>query len=129
MADFTFGLNTSTIRPASLMDKIRIAFQQGNHAVSADYLDDHTRRMLLEQRHYQKRTVFGDEWLRALMMPSRGRVGIPSYLPQKLDKELPMFEAFDARIIAEAHVQQDQFETHDCALKVVALGRIIRFRL
>lgn len=109
-----------------LTEKIRAAFKQGNHAVKADYLDDHTRRMLLEGRHYQKRTVFGDEWLRALMMPSLSKTGIPSYLPHTLDKELPMFEAFDARIIAEAHVQQDQFETHECALKVVALGRIVR---
>ncbi len=33
MADFTFGLNTSTIRPASLMDKIRIAGEAGYDAI------------------------------------------------------------------------------------------------
>lgn len=33
MADFQFGLNTSTIRPASLPDKIRIADQAGYDAI------------------------------------------------------------------------------------------------
>jgi sugar phosphate isomerase/epimerase len=33
MADFLFGLNTSTIRPASLMDKIRITHEAGYDAI------------------------------------------------------------------------------------------------
>ncbi len=33
MADFSFGLNTSTIRPASLLDKIRIAGESGYDAI------------------------------------------------------------------------------------------------
>ena len=38
-----------------------------------------------------------------------------------------MFKSFAARIIAEAHVQQDQYESCDTSLKVVAFGRVITF--
>lgn len=46
MANFTFGLNTSTIRPSSLMDKIRIAGEAGYDAIELwitdveQYLED-----------------------------------------------------------------------------------------
>ena len=41
-----------------------------------------------------------------------------------LTKKLPMFQTMRVRIIAEAHLQQDQYETHPSALRVVALGRV-----
>jgi hypothetical protein len=110
-----------------LTDKVRNAFKRGDRIVDPGYLDDHTERILLERRCYQRRKLFGDEWIRALLSPPSSRARIPTYLPVKLDKDLPMFKSFPTRIIAEAHQQQDQYETHDCALKVVAFGRVVSF--
>jgi hypothetical protein len=36
-----------------------------------------------------------------------------------------MFQRFRAKIIAEAHLSQDQYETNPTALKVVAVARVM----
>jgi hypothetical protein len=38
-------------------------------------------------------------------------------------KKLPLYRRFPARLIAEVHLQVDQYETHPAALKVLALVR------
>jgi hypothetical protein len=108
-----------------MTQKVREAFAQGSRMLPAGYLDTHTQRILLEQRHYQKRSVFGDEAIRSELVPAGSQVPIPTYLPSGLAKKLPMFQRLKVRLIAEAHVQQDQFESHSSALRVVALGRAV----
>jgi hypothetical protein len=105
--------------------RVKEAFAQGNRMLPPSYLDTHTDRMLLEQRHYQKRTVFGELWIRSVLMPAGSQQPMPAYLPESLTKKLPMFQRFKARLIAEAHMQQDEYENHPAALKVVALGRVV----
>lgn len=105
--------------------RVKEAFAQGNRMLPPSYLDTHTDRMLLEQRHYQKRTVFGELWIRSVLMPAGSQQPMPAYLPESLAKKLPMFQRFKARLIAEAHMQQDEYENHPAALKVVALGRVV----
>ncbi len=105
--------------------RVKEAFAQGNRMLPPSYLDSHTDRMLLEQRHYQKRTVFGELWIRSVLLPSGAQQPLPAYLPESLSKKLPMFQRFKARLIAEAHMQQDEYENHPAALKVVALGRVV----
>ncbi len=111
----------------NLTDKVRGAFKRGDRMLDPSYLDNHTERILLERRCYQRRTLLGEEWIRALLAPSASRVKIPAYIPDKLAKDLPMFKRFGARVIAEAHVQQDEYESSENALKVVAFGRVISF--
>jgi hypothetical protein len=111
-----------------LTEKVREAFKQGGRVLDPSYLDEHTERILLEQRAYQKRMVFGEKWIRALLTPGASKLRVPTYIPESLAKELPMFTAFQARVIAEAHVQQDQYESHDTALKTTALGRVVTLR-
>lgn len=108
-----------------MTQKVREAFAQGSRMLPAGYLDTHTQRILLEQRHYQKRSVFGDEAIRSELIPHGSQVPIPTYLPSGLAKKLPMFQKLKVRLIAEAHVQQDQFESHPSALRVVVLGRAV----
>lgn len=112
---------------AQLTSRLKEAFAQGRRVLPAGYLDAQTERALLEQRHYQRRTVFGKPWLRALFRPAGDTTStpIPTYLPESLAKELPMFQRFGARLLAEVHFQQDQFETHPLSLRVVALARAI----
>jgi hypothetical protein len=107
--------------------RLREAFAQPARGLPPRYLEAHTERLLLEQRHYQKRTLLGQEWIRALFTPAPAGAGeaIPTYLPERLAKELPMFQRFRARAIVEARLQLDQFEAHPSALRVVALGRVV----
>jgi hypothetical protein len=107
-----------------LTARVKEAFAQGNRVLPPSYLDSHTERMLLEERHYQKRTIFGQTWIRSLFVPASSQESIPAYLPESLSKQLPMFQRLKARIIAEVHLQQDQYESHPSALRVVALARV-----
>ncbi|WP_437336475.1 DUF2169 domain-containing protein [Sorangium sp. So ce394] len=111
--------------------RLREAFVQTARGLPPGYLEAHTERLLLEQRHYQKRTVLGQAWIRALLTPGGGGGGagageaIPTYLPERLAKELPMFQRFRARAVVEVRLQLDQFEVHPSALRAVALGRVV----
>ncbi|HVY47120.1 MAG TPA: hypothetical protein VHB21_14630, partial [Minicystis sp.] len=119
-------LESSTGVAEGLTQKVREAFAQANRILPASYLDTHTERMLLEQRNYQKRTMWGAPWIRSLMQPQNGSVAVPCYLPDALSKQLPLFQRFKARVIAEAVLQQDEYEAQPVALKVVALGRVVQ---
>jgi hypothetical protein len=107
-----------------LTGRVKEAFAQGNRMLPPSYLDSHTERMLLEERHYQKRTVFGELWIRSLLHPMGSQDPMPAYLPDSLTKQLPMMQRMKARLIAEVHMQQDQYETNPSALRVVALARV-----
>jgi hypothetical protein len=109
-----------------LTDRIRDAWKRGDRVMDASYLEEHTERSLLEQRCYSTRPVFGDDYIRALLAPSAAKTRIPCYLPVVLQKELPMFKSIPTRLLAEAHVAQDQYESNEYALKVVALGRSVQ---
>jgi hypothetical protein len=104
--------------------RIEDAFRKGKRGVPATYLETQTERALLEKRHYQKREVFGAPHLRALLQVGGSSRLVPAYLPEALAKKLPMYVRFRARIIAEVHLQEDQYETHPAALRVTALGRV-----
>ncbi len=107
---------------------LRKLFEQARRSLKLEYLDETVERILLEQRRYQKRTLFGAEWIRALFH-SKGDAkdqAIPCYLPEALEKQLPTMSYFNTRLIAEAHVKQDQYESHPHALRVVTLGRIVK---
>lgn len=101
------------------------AFASGNRLLAPGYLESHTERILLEQRHYQKRTLLGQVWIRALLASVGSSSRVPTYLPQALARELPMFQRFPARLIAEVRPQLDQYETSAIALRVVALARVL----
>lgn len=108
-----------------LTTRIRDAFSQGKRVVPQGYLDAQTERVLLEQRHYQRRIVFGGPHLRALMQPAGSSQQMPVYLPDALAKELPMYQRFKARAVAEVHMQVDQYEMHPAALRALALVRAV----
>ena len=62
--------------------------------------------------------------LRALLQPIGSQELVPAYLPEDLAEALPMYARFKVRLIAELHVQGDQHETYNAALKVFALARV-----
>jgi hypothetical protein len=109
----------------SLTARVKEAFAQGNRMLPPSYLESHTERILMEQRHYQRRTVFGALFIRSMLSAFGTQTPIPTYVPDSLSKKLPMFQRLKVRLICEAHGQQDQFESHSSALRVVVLGRVL----
>lgn len=108
-----------------LILRLREAFAQTPRGVPTGHFEARTEQLLLERRSYQKRTVMGQEWIRASFTPGDGGEAIPTYLPASLAKELPMFPAFRARLIAEVRPRVDHAEAHPIALRVAALARLI----
>lgn len=102
---------------------IREAFGRSSSTASIDLVDQEIERTLLEQRHYSRRTLLGGEHIRATL--KSGKHVLVCYLNEALATRLPMMLSFDARIIAEAHPRQDQYETDNYALRVLTLGRIL----
>jgi hypothetical protein len=121
----TPGLQSSSGVAESLTGRVKEAFAQANRMLPATYLETQTERVLLEQRHYQRRTVFGELWLRSLLTLPGAPAPIPAYVPEALAKRLPMFQRFRARLLGEIHMQQDQYEAQPSALEVTALGRVM----
>ncbi|WP_438044921.1 DUF2169 family type VI secretion system accessory protein [Sorangium sp. So ce128] len=96
----------------------------GKRGAPPGYLKAQTERVLLDQRHYQKRPVLGGPHLRALLQPSGSSQQIPAYLPEALAQQLPLYQRFRSRLVAELHLQVDQSESHAVALRVLALARV-----
>lgn len=120
----------------ALTRRIEQAFAGGKRAVSADYLETQRERVLLEQRRYQRRSVFGDKHLRAALRaegeaPSKPPPGKPggnvviAYLPEGLAPLLPLSPRFRARFIAEIRLSADPAEAHPAALRVLAIARAV----
>ncbi|MBK9262712.1 MAG: DUF2169 domain-containing protein [Polyangiaceae bacterium] len=113
---------------ANFSVRVREAWMKANRMLPSDYLDVHSRRVLLEQRKYQMRELASAEWIRAVLHGVSGDKPIPTYLPADLSKKLPLFIKFSVRLIAEVLPQQDQNEAHAIALRVYALARTIPVR-
>jgi hypothetical protein len=107
--------------------QLRDALNPQKRGLPSGYLDAHVERVMLAERRYQKRTIFGDEHVRALLVPSGESSAIPAYLPATLSTRLPLVTKLKVKVLAEAHSQQDQYESHPHALKVIALGRVLSF--
>ena len=103
--------------------RLRDTFAQGSWSLPAGWLDQQVERTLVEQRRYQKRSLLGETWIRALVGP-RG-AAVPVYLPEALAGKLPLYARFPARLVVEVHLQQDQYETHPAALRCLALARVV----
>jgi hypothetical protein len=108
--------------------RIRDAWMKANRMLPADYLDVHSRRVLLEQRKYQMRELADAQWIRALLHGVSPERPVPTYLPADLAKKMPLFARFPARLIAEVVPQQDQSEPHPVALRVIAIARQVSAR-
>jgi hypothetical protein len=116
------GSMGASMQAQGLVSQINEAFSQTRRGLPADYLMGHVERMLLEQRQYQKRTVFGQAWLRGLLaLPE----SVPLYLPASLARDLPMFRSFPVRVIVEVRTRADHHEEHPLALRAVAFGRTV----
>jgi hypothetical protein len=108
--------------------RIREAWTRANRLLPASYLETQPERVLLGQRRYQKRDLLDGTWIRALYQFGSGDAPVPAYVPESLEKKLPLFKSFAARAVFEALPQQDQYESHPLALRLVALARVVGAR-
>jgi hypothetical protein len=108
-----------------LVVRLRKAFARTGRGVAHDYLESVTERVLLERRAYQMRAVLGERCIRGLLASAATSSSLPVYLPEPLATRLPMCSRFEARLIAEAHPNQDQYEAAATALRAVALARVL----
>ena len=114
MPDFAQGLGA----------RIRDAWTRANRLLPPDHLSACTERLLLEQRSYQKRELLDDTWIRALLSGPGVDTPVPTYLPARIARRLPLYRRFPVRILGEVVWQQDQYETCPLAVRVFALGRL-----
>lgn len=109
---------------AGIAARIVDVFSRGKRRLPPRYLEEHTERLLLDERPYQRRTLFGEPLLRAVIAVDGGGA-LPAYLPERVRDDLPLFQRFRARIFAEARARADRAESEPVALRVLALGRVL----
>ncbi|MFT3768633.1 MAG: DUF2169 domain-containing protein [Minicystis sp.] len=103
--------------------RLREAYGKGKRALPLAEIEAQADRALLKQRRYQRRDLFGGTQIRALLRLPEASDAIPTYLPAALADALPMYQRFEARIVAEGHLAADQHEAHPVALRAVAIAR------
>ncbi|XXX77006.1 DUF2169 domain-containing protein [Sorangium sp. So ce134] len=116
-------LQSSTGVVDRLNQQLKELLAQSSRSSPTGQIEAHTERLLLEQRRYQTRRVLGDVWIRALLAAG-GQGALPLYLPKALEHRLPLMTSLKVRVLAEAHLRQDQLEHSRYALKALALGRV-----
>lgn len=102
------------------------AFGRAKRAVLPETLRAHSDSVLLQNRRYERCDVFGASHLRTLLAASATAPPFPTYLPASLASSLPMFQRFEARVVAEVHLAVDEHEEAPTALRVVALARVVK---
>lgn len=122
----TPGLSAAPAVCEGLTNRIREAFSKEKKALPADYIDTQMERVLLSERQYQKRKVFGGVYLRVLVWLPGEKDALIGYLPQDVAEKLPAYRRFGARVVVEVHPKKDQYEVREEALRVVALGVVTR---
>jgi hypothetical protein len=142
----TPGLLSPPAVAEGLTQRIEDAFSHGKRVVPSGYLEAQRERVLVEQRMYQHRQVFGKKHIRALLnlddrsrpsssppaarCPSSvkpvaaGNGSVPTYLPESVANLLPMYPQFRTRLLAEVALPADRYEIHAAALRVVAIARL-----
>ncbi len=117
---FVQGANSVLV---DLARRLREAFASVQKGLPSYDLEAHIQATLVDHRHYQKRTAFGQPRLRALFTTPGARAVVPAYLPDTLSKELPGLRRMSVRMIAEVRPRADAGDTGAAALRVLAVGR------
>jgi hypothetical protein len=104
--------------------RVEQAFAQALRVTPPGHLQSSVDKLLLDGRHYRKKSVFSEPRIRA-ELAGAGVDPVPAYLPLSLALRLPLFARFRSVMIVELRAQEDQHESHPQALLVLALARVL----
>jgi hypothetical protein len=104
---------------------IEAAYSQAKkHPASPAEVLSRVERLLLENRCYQRRAVFGGKHLRGSLRRAGSERALAVYLPESLGGVLPMFKRFLVRMVVEAHLPAEEREGGPAALRGVGIARV-----
>ena len=105
--------------------RLRDALVQARGRPSGEAIDPLVDRTLVERRAFQTRLVLGGPHVRAMLTTGAPAETVPAYIPAELAEALPAFHRFAARVLGEVHARVDATESHPCALRVIAVARVV----
>lgn len=108
-----------------LVVRLKSDATRAKRGLVADVVDKRTEQLLLEQRAYQERKLYGSTWLRALLAEHNETPQL-CYLPASLRDVLPLYARFEARLVVELDLREEQGESCPLALKALAVARTLR---
>ncbi|MEM9692682.1 MAG: hypothetical protein AAGA56_09065 [Myxococcota bacterium] len=107
-----------------MIRRLAAAWRESNRDLPDDYLWTTAERVLLTKRAYERVELLGGTWIRAQLEAGK-RPAFVVYLPDAVGPRLPLFSAFDGRIIVDPLPRQDAVERSEVALVVIGLARRI----
>ena len=97
-------------------------------ALPPRYVASNTERMLLEERKYKRRTLFGAPRVRAELTLPGAEAPLLVYLPDASATSLPLLPSFPMVALCEVRAREDLMEAQPDALIAMALGRVLQSR-
>lgn len=95
--------------------------------VAPDFLATNAARVLLEGRHYKRRTLLGAPRLRTELRLAEGK-SVITYLPADVADGLPLLPSFPVVVACEVRPREDHVEAAEVALFALAVGRVLARR-
>jgi hypothetical protein len=92
------------------------------------YVASNAERMLLEDRKYKRRTLFGAPRVRAELTFTGAEAPLLVYLPDASATSLPLLPSFPVVALCEVRAREDLVEAQPEALIAMALGRVLHSR-
>ena len=108
-----------------LVVRIVEAFERPARALPPDFVEAQTARILVQERRFRKRELWGATWIRCDFTPAGARSGIPAYLPVSACDRLPAAPRIDTRLVGVVDVREDAYETHPLCLRIAGLARYV----
>lgn len=101
------------------------AFERPARALPPDFAGAQVTRILVQERHFVERELWGRRWIRCDFTPAGARSAIPAYLPVEAKSQLPAAPRLDTRIVGVVDVREDAYETHPLCLRIAGLARYV----
>jgi hypothetical protein len=121
----TTALGASPDLAAIFCARLREAWARSARPLPLDVLEANARRVLLDERAFQRRVLAGEECIRARLTIPGHDAPVAAYLPAASARALPLFASLSARAIAEIGAGQEDDEPSGVALRIVALARVV----